>query len=36
MGIIRSSPDNNVKVKSESMKDLNYVSAATCGWQYYM
>lgn len=36
MGIIRSTPDHEVHMKSEVLEDLNYIEASMCGWQYYM
>lgn len=36
MGIIRSTPDSNINIKSSNLPDLNYIEASACGWQHYM
>jgi serine/threonine protein phosphatase PrpC len=36
MGIIRSSPDSEIHLKSQKFSDVNYLEASVCGWQHYM
>lgn len=36
MGVIRSTPNEEVALSSEKLTDLNYVAASVCGWQHLM
>jgi hypothetical protein len=36
MGAIRSMPENEVATISDNNKNLYFVNASVCGWQYLM
>jgi hypothetical protein len=36
MGVIRSTPQEEVNMQAEKFTDLNCVAASTCGWQHFM
>jgi serine/threonine protein phosphatase PrpC len=36
MGIIRSAPDCEIRLKSQKYSDVNYLEASVCGWQNSM